>query len=86
MEVPTEGRRLVLCTDHVNDLLLVDQKFKDQYYNYTSGKIANLYGFEVYEYVSCPFFFTTNGLKKSSVKLLRKELIRLLSLSHKTHV
>ena len=47
MEVPTEGRRLVLCTDHVNDLLLVDQKFKDQYYNYTSGKIANLYGFEV---------------------------------------
>lgn len=63
MEVPTDGRRLVLCTDHVNDLLLVDQKFKDQYYNYTSGKIANLYGFEVYEYVSCPFF-TTNGLKK----------------------
>lgn len=63
MEVPTDGRRLVLCTDHVNDLLLVDQKFKDQYYNYTSGKIANLYGFEVYEYVSCPFF-TTNGAKK----------------------
>lgn len=63
MEIPTEGRRLVLCTDHVNDLLLVDQKFKDQYYNYTSGKIANLYGFEVYEFVSCPSF-TTNGVKK----------------------
>lgn len=64
MEVPTEGRRLVLCTDHVNDLLLADQKFKDQYYNYTSGKIANLYGFEVYEYVSCPSF-TTSGAKKA---------------------
>lgn len=64
MEVPTDGRRLVLCSDHVNDLLLSDQKFATQYYNYTTGKIANLYGFEVYEYVSCPYF-TTAGAKKS---------------------
>lgn len=62
MEVPTEGRRLVLCADHVNDLLLQDQKFADQYYNYTTGKIANLYGFEVYEFVNNPVY-KTNGTK-----------------------
>lgn len=61
--IPTTGRRLVLCTDHVNDLLLCDQHFKDQYYNYTSGKIANLYGFEVYEFVNNPLY-TTAGVKK----------------------
>jgi hypothetical protein len=56
-------RRLVLCNDHVNDLLLYDQKFADQYYNYMTGKIANLYGFQVYEFVNCPYF-TTAGVKK----------------------
>lgn len=61
--VPTMGRVLVLCPDHVNDLLENDQKFANQYYNYTSGKIANLYGFEVYEYVNCPFYNTANSTK-----------------------
>ena len=62
--VPTAGRRLVLCNDHVNDLLLQDQKFADQYYNYVTGKIANLYGFEVYEFANCPLY-TTAGNKKA---------------------
>lgn len=56
MQIPTDGRRLVLCSDHVNDLLLQDQKFAEQYYNYTTGKIANLYGFQVYEYVNNPVY------------------------------
>lgn len=64
MKVPTAGRRLVLCTDHVNDLLMLDQKFADQYYNYTTGKIANLFGFEVYEFVNCPYY-TTAGVKQA---------------------
>lgn len=62
MQVPAVGRRLVLCSDHVNDLLEDDQKFRDQYYNYTSGKIANMYGFEVYEFENCPYF-TKEGVK-----------------------
>lgn len=62
LQVPTTGRRLVLCSDHVNDLLEDDQKFRDQYYNYTSGKIANMYGFEVYEFENCPYF-TKEGTK-----------------------
>lgn len=59
---PATGRRLVLCSDHVNDLLEEDQKFRDQYYNYTSGKIANMYGFDVYEFENCPFY-TKEGTK-----------------------
>lgn len=56
LKCPVQGRRLVLCPDHVNDLLLSDQKFRDQYYNYQTGRIANLYGFEVYEYADCPCY------------------------------
>lgn len=56
LKVPTAGRILVLCPDHVNDLLNSDQKFADQYHNYTTGKISNMYGFEVYEYVDSPYY------------------------------
>lgn len=62
LQIPKTGRRLVLCSDHVNDLLEDDQKFRDQYYNYTTGKIANMYGFEVYEFENCPYF-TKEGTK-----------------------
>lgn len=56
MKVPGAGRILVLSPDHVADLLLNDQKFADQYYNYTSGKIANMLSFEIYEFVDNPYF------------------------------
>lgn len=62
MEVPEEGRRLVLCPDHVNDLLEQDQSFKDKYYNYTTGKLMNMYGFEIYTFVNAPYF-NKNGVK-----------------------
>lgn len=63
MKVPTVGRVLVLCNDHVNDLLDTDQKFADQYHNYTTGKISNMYGFEIYEYQNCPYFNATTKAK-----------------------
>lgn len=56
LKVPSAGRVLVLSPDHVSDLLLTDQKFAEQYYNYTTGKIVNMYGFEVYEYADNPYF------------------------------
>ena len=65
LKVPSSGRILVLCTDHVNDLLQNDQKFAQQYYNYTTGKIANLHGFEVYEYVDCPYYTASTKTKKA---------------------
>lgn len=55
-KVPLAGRVLVLCPEHVQDLLEEDRAFNVQYNNYTTGKIANLYGFEVYEYVDVPAF------------------------------
>jgi hypothetical protein len=63
LKIPTQGRILVLCSDHVNDLLENDQKFADQYYNYTTGKISNLYGFEIYEYIDCPYYTVSTKVK-----------------------
>lgn len=62
--VPAGGRRLVLCSDHVNDLLELDQKFSEQYYNYKTGRITNMYGFDVYEYEENPVF-GKDGVKKT---------------------
>lgn len=62
MEMPEDGRVLVLCPDHVNDLLEADQSFKDKYYNYTTGKLLNMFGFEVYTYINCPYY-TKEGVK-----------------------
>ncbi len=62
MEVPEDGRVLVLCPDHENDLLGLDQSFRDKYYNYTTGKLMNMYGFEVYTFVNTPYF-NKNGVK-----------------------
>jgi hypothetical protein len=63
MKVPVGGRILVLCPDHVADLLENDQKFADQYHNFTTGKISNLSGFEVYEYTACPYYTLASKAK-----------------------
>ena len=43
-KVPLDGRRLVLCPDHINDLLELDQRFANQFYQYETGKITNMKG------------------------------------------
>lgn len=63
MKVPATGRILVLCPDHISDLLTLDQKFAEQYYNYQTGKVANLYGFEVYEYTDAPLYTVATKAK-----------------------
>lgn len=65
LKVPKKNRRLVLSSDHVNDLLEDDQKFKDQYHDYSTGMISKMYGFEIYEAVNCPLFDCTTKKKKS---------------------
>lgn len=60
--VPKTDRILVLCADHIADLLELDQKFTAQYYDHASGKVAKLYGFEIYEYDECPYY--NSGLTK----------------------
>jgi hypothetical protein len=64
LHVPTDNRRLVLCADHVNDLLLTDQSFREQYnIDRNTGVVGNLYGFEIYQYGNNPVY-TTAGKKK----------------------
>lgn len=65
LKVPTTNRRLVLCTDHANDLLEADQNFKEQYnINRGEGKVGRLYGFDIYEFANNPVY-TTAGKKKA---------------------
>lgn len=54
--IPQMGRRLVLCSEHVLDLVSQNQTFEKQYYDYTTGKIANMFGFEIYEYIAMPYY------------------------------
>ena len=61
--IPNEGRILVLCADHVSDLLEFDQKFANQYYNHEDGKIFKTLGFEIYEFDACPYFNTSTKKK-----------------------
>ena len=62
-DVPEDGRILVLCAEHVSDLLKNDQRFANQYYNYKSGMILDMMGFEVYQFNRCPYY-DSSTLKK----------------------
>ena len=63
--VPAMNRRLVLCTDHANDLLETDQHFKEQYnIDRNTGKVGKLYGFDIYEFDNTPYY-TAKGEKKA---------------------
>lgn len=64
MGIPANDRVLVLCSDHVNDLLETEQKFKEHYnLNQTEGKICRMYGFDIYEYDGTPYYTMSTGKK-----------------------
>lgn len=50
------GIRLVLCNDHINDILEWDENFALQYADRETGRITNKYGFEIYEYSQNPYY------------------------------
>lgn len=54
-------RILVLNSQHIADLLAVNQAFQLQYQNITTGKVLNLYGFTIYEYAACPYFYLNSA-------------------------
>ena len=56
LKVPKQGRVAVLSTDHVNDLLRTDEKFKEQYMNIREGVVLKLHGFSIYEFVDTPIY------------------------------
>lgn len=62
--VDVEGRRLVLCGDHWNDLLLDRNNFGNQLIDYNAGKPApQVAGFKIYQYISNPIYTTGNAKK-----------------------
>lgn len=60
-----QGRRLVLSPQHVGDLLIQDKDFKAEYLNHKTGAISNLYGFDIYENLDCPYVTLATLAKKS---------------------
>jgi len=67
LKIPRKNRLLVLCADHVEDLLLASESFEKNYVNkdVVTGRIMNMYGFEVYEEVYNPVYDNTTGQKKA---------------------
>lgn len=64
LKVPSENRRLVLCSDHVNDILGWSEEFTRQYnLDNVNGKVGRIYGFDIFESSYNPLY-TTAGKKK----------------------
>lgn len=61
---PEQGRRLVLCNNHWNDLLLDRKNFGNQLVNYIKGNPAPVIaGFELYQYLSMPKYDASSTKK-----------------------
>lgn len=65
LKVPKKGRELVLNPYHVEDLLLLNQAFQDQWWKREEGKILNMFGFNITEMGGFPNFSNATGLKKA---------------------
>ena len=62
LKVPATDRRLVLCPDHVQDILGWSEVFEKQYsLDNANGKIGRLYGFDVYEFANNPYYSTSGS-------------------------
>ena len=61
--MPDTGRRLVLSSDHLNDLLEDRDRFANLLGDLNSGKLAPMIaGFEIYTYVGNPHFYQNSGV------------------------
>ncbi|WP_165020130.1 hypothetical protein [Dysgonomonas sp. ZJ279] len=64
--IEIEGIRLVLCPDHVNDLLIEETSMlAKSYANFQGGVITNQLGLEFREYFANPYFNVATGAKVS---------------------
>lgn len=65
LKVPADNRRLVLCSDHVLDILSWSETFQKQYsIDNVNGKVGRLFGFDIYEFIGTPYY-TAQGVKKA---------------------
>lgn len=65
LKIPKKGRELVLCPAHTEDLLLVSQVFRDQFFKTNSGTILDLFGFKISQFSDNPLFSNATGEKKA---------------------
>lgn len=64
LKAPQQGRCLVMCSQHINELLVEDQSFQLRYQNHTEGKLVTRYhGFDIYEDSYNPVFTAANAKK-----------------------
>lgn len=56
LKIPLVGRFVVLCNDHVNDLLQTDQSFRDRFWNTQSGEPMDFMGYKVFQDVYNPIY------------------------------
>lgn len=64
LNAPKEGRCLVMCAAHINELLLEDASFQLRYQNHTEGKLVTRYhGFDIYEDNYNPVYTAANAKK-----------------------
>lgn len=62
LNVPKEGRCLVMCSTHINDILLEDQSFNLRYQNHKVGEMVAMYlGFEIFEDNYNPVYSAANA-------------------------
>ncbi len=61
--IPRKDRVLVLCPDHIQQILEFDEQFAAQYQNIRDGIVLPLYGFAVYEYSLMPTYNASNVKK-----------------------
>jgi hypothetical protein len=67
LKVPKKNRILILCNDHIEDLLLIDEAFEKQYKDVREGQVLKLYGFDIYEYGTAPVYkVVSNVLTKKA--------------------
>jgi hypothetical protein len=58
MQMPVEGRRLVLSSAHYNDMLEDRDRFANLMHNIPAGQLApKILGFEIYQYDANPYFY-----------------------------
>lgn len=62
LDVPMAGRVLLLDFHHLNDLLLLDSKFKEQWYNMPKGTLmTEMYGFTIAQNFRAPVYSLASG-------------------------
>lgn len=65
-KIPARDRVLVLSAEHVNDIILFDEKWENQYYNNETGVVKGVWmGFRIFSYIDNPYFTASTKTRKA---------------------